>query len=414
MYHITMMKISVSKLIFKLSHFFLGVFFILFTFLSKSQDLPDLGGEEGSELSPIVEHQLGKRIMLDLRKDSLYLDDLVVIDYLNYLGGILLNSIDEGSNELNYQYFFFAMKDSSINAFALPGGFIGSNTGLIISAKTESELASVLAHEISHVEQRHIARMLSNRGRNSLLPIAGLILAAIAGQTSPDLAKAALMGSSGLAAQNQLNFGRNAEREADRLGLKILLQSGFEPKGMINFFGRLQKATRNRSNKLPSYLRTHPLTTERISDIEARIRNYPETKIKDSLDFEFIKSRLLVLQNDSFQSIKNSEIFFYQQLNEGNLSKKLAAKYGISLISYARNDFSKAFNLINDILEQVEKNSLQFKTTILQSFIIELMIAKKNYVQALKTVEDIKKEFPYSKSISRLYFDSLVKNEKKK
>src|SRR5690606_22019598 len=160
--------------------------------------------------------------------------------------------------------------DPVLNAFALPGGFIGVHSGLILAAQSESELASVMAHEIGHVAQRHIARMIGKQKQDALIPLASLLLGALAATASPDAGMAVIAGGQGLAVQRQLNFSRDAEREADRVGLDIMRDAGFETAGMINFFGRLQKASRGYNDSAPAYLRTHPLTTERIADIEAR------------------------------------------------------------------------------------------------------------------------------------------------
>ena len=253
--------------------------------LLHAQNLPNLGGTDGEELSPLMERRLGEQVMNNIQRDPDYLEDAPTLDYLNQLGGQLLGTSPEARGDAGYDFFFFAVRDPSLNAFALPGGFIGSHSGLVLAAQSESELASVLAHEIGHVSQRHIARMIGNQRKDALLPMAGILIAALAARSSPDLAGAAMMGGTGLAAQRQLSFGRDAEREADRLGLQILRGAGFELNGMVNFFGRLQNASRNRTDNLPSYLRTHPMTGERMADIEARIRNLSYKQHIDSLDF---------------------------------------------------------------------------------------------------------------------------------
>ena len=162
--------------------------------------------------------KLGEQVMNNIRRDPDYIEDAAVVDYLNQLGGALLGSSAEARGDTGYDFFFFAVRDPSLNAFALPGGFIGSHSGLVLAAQSESELASVLAHEIGHVSQRHIARMIGNQRQDSLLPLAGLLLGVLAMRSSPDLAGAAMMGGTGLAAQRQLSFGRDAEREADQIG----------------------------------------------------------------------------------------------------------------------------------------------------------------------------------------------------
>ena len=200
-----------------------------------AQALPNLGGGDSAELSPLQERKLGEDIMNGIRRDPAYMSDLPTLDYLNQFGNSLLAAIPDARGETDYDFFFFAVRDPTLNAFALPGGFIGANSGLVLAAQSESELASVMAHEIGHVSQRHIARMIGNQKQDALLPIAGLLLGALAMRASPDLGMAAMMGGTGVAAQRRLSFGRDAEREADRIGLNILNGGGFEATGMVNF-----------------------------------------------------------------------------------------------------------------------------------------------------------------------------------
>src|SRR5690606_26973355 len=196
------------------------------------------------ELSPVMERKLGEQVMRQIRRNRDYLDDMPVQEYLNNIGNDLLSVRPEARGEAQYDYFFFAVRDPVLNAFALPGGFIGVHSGLVLAAQSEWELASVMAHEIGHVAQRHIARMLGKQRQDMLIPLAGMLLGALAASASPDAGMAMMMGSQGLAVQRQLNFSREAEREADRIGLDILREAGYETNGMINFFGRLQQAAR--------------------------------------------------------------------------------------------------------------------------------------------------------------------------
>ena len=142
--------------------------------------------------------------------------------------------------------------------------------------------------------QRHIARMLGKQKQDMLIPLAAMVLGALAISSSPDAGVAMIMGGQGLALQRQLNFSRDAEREADRVGLDIMREAGFETAGMINFFGRLQTASRNYSDNAPPYLRSHPMTTERIADIQARTRDLRYRQHVDSLDFPLIQALSLI------------------------------------------------------------------------------------------------------------------------
>ncbi|MDB5755815.1 MAG: peptidase, partial [Massilia sp.] len=234
--------------------------------------LPMLGDSARGDLSPVIERKLGEEIMRDIRRDRDFLDDDAILEYLNNFGSGLVASFPGARGETGADYYFFAVRDPMINAFALPGGFIAVHSQLLIAAQNESELASVLSHEIGHVAQRHIARMIGQQKQDALMPLAAIILAALASKAGPDAAIGVFMGGQGLAIQRQLNFSRDAEREADRVGFQIMGAAGFDTSGMVAFFQRLQAATKSYSDLTPPWLMSHPLTSERISDIRARIR----------------------------------------------------------------------------------------------------------------------------------------------
>jgi predicted Zn-dependent protease len=231
-----------------------------------AQGLPELGEPSQAAFTPSQERLLGRSIMREARRDPTYYDDAEVTDYISRVG----NRLAARGSDVRQEFEFFMMRDPQINAFALPGGFIGVHTGLIMAAQSESEMAGVVAHEISHVTQRHIARMINNQQSNQWLEIAALALAILAARSNSQVAEAAAAIGPALAVQQQLNFSRDFEREADRIGLQLLEKAGFDPQGMGQFFERLQRATRIYEGGAPSYLRTHPVTFERIADMQNR------------------------------------------------------------------------------------------------------------------------------------------------
>jgi len=250
--------------------------------------LPDLGESSASDLSPAAEQRLGERIMRDIRwHEAAYLDDPETEAYLNTLG----NRLVEASGASG-RFHFFALRDTTINAFALPGGFIGVHSALIETAQSESELASVLAHEAAHVEQHHIARMVGKQAQSSLIMLASLLIAVLAARSSDQVAQAAVAGGAAAGMQSQLSYSREFEREADRIGLQTLDAAGFDVRGMPAFFERLQRESRLYENNAPGYLRTHPLTTERIADMENRVANMRFRQVPSSEDFFLIQARL--------------------------------------------------------------------------------------------------------------------------
>ena len=260
--------------------------------------LPDLGEVGAGDLSPIAERRVGEQAMREIRwREQAYVEDPEVEDYLSGLGlGLAAHA-----PAVSQSFSFFAVRDASLNAFALPGGFIGVHTGLIVEARSESELAAVLGHEIAHVTQRHIAQMVGNQGRTGLIMLASLIVAILAAGSNSQAAEAAIATGSAAGIQSQLSFSRDFEREADRIGLQILSQAGFDVRGMSSFFERLQRGSRLYENHAPVYMRTHPLTTERIADIENRVQSIAYRQVPDSVSFRLVRAKLIAEGGDAHE-----------------------------------------------------------------------------------------------------------------
>ncbi len=298
---------------------------------AQSVELPSLGEAGSEELSPGLERRIGEQIMAQIRRDPAYLADAEANEYINHLGYQLVSV----SAARSMDFVFFMVRDPMMNAFALPGGFIGVHSGLVIAAQNESELAGVLAHEIGHVSQRHIARMLGNQKDSMAIQIGALLLAILAARSgsssSGDLAQAAIMGGQAAAIQQQLNFSREAEREADRVGFVTLVDGGFDGRGLEQFFGRLQQGSRLYEGTAPAYLRTHPLTVERISDMQNRSRTLRTKQRADSIDFQLIRARLRVLQETTVQGWRDQLDYFNSQLKNRTAPSEAGAYYGASL-----------------------------------------------------------------------------------
>ena len=289
-----------------------------------AQALPDLGDSSQVGFTPAQERKVGEAIIRQIRAQGAYLQDPEVNDYLNELGHRLVAA----SADAKQDFEFFAVPDSQINAFALPGGFIGVHTGLVLLAQNESELASVLAHEISHVTQRHMARMVANQKNSLLLSLAGLalaILAARGGANSGQNVQAIMAGSQALQAQNQLNFTRDNEYEADRIGFNRLVAAGFDPDGMATFMAKLQRSTRFVEGTAPSYLRTHPITYERIAEAQSRAQGLPYKQVPDSLDFHLVRALLKSYQGDAREQVASFDV----ALREKKYNNEIAERYGL-------------------------------------------------------------------------------------
>jgi len=289
------------------------------------QHLPDLGDAAQADFSPAQERKLGETIIRQLRASGGYMNDPEVNDYLNQLGQRLV----QGTREAKQDFEFFAVPDSQVNAFALPGGFIGVHTGLILLAQSESELASVLAHEISHVTQHHIARMISGQKDSMLMTLAGLALAVLAsrahGSSSGDATMAAIASSQAAALQHQLNFTRENEYEADRIGFQRLDAAGFDVTAPATFMEKLQRSTRFIDNGAPNYLRTHPVTYERIAEAQSRAAGLRYRQVADSLDFHMVRALLRSYEGEP----KDAVAFFDNALAERKYNNEIATHYGL-------------------------------------------------------------------------------------
>ncbi|MEJ2175466.1 MAG: M48 family metalloprotease [bacterium] len=276
---------------------FLCAFLAALPRASAQMALPDLGGTADATLPPQVERGIGEELMREIRyRDPDYVDDAEVTEYLNLLGGRLVAV----APDVRQAFDFFVIRDGSINAFALPGGFIGVNTGLIVQSASESELASVLAHEIAHVTQRHIARMVGAQEQMQIPMIAGVIAAILLGGSRPDLAGGAIAAVQGAGVQSQLNYTRSFEREADRVGFQMLASSGFDPRAMAAFFDKLQRATRvSDDGSVPGYLRTHPMSIDRMSDAQNRAEHLRYKQTPDSLEYHLVRAKLRADSGDA-------------------------------------------------------------------------------------------------------------------
>ncbi|MBC7943679.1 MAG: M48 family metallopeptidase [Burkholderiales bacterium] len=302
--------------------------------VARADGLPDLGDVSQSAFSPLQEQQIGESIMLEIRNDKSYLSDPELTDYLNDLGYRLVSN----SPDSRQAFEFFLIRDSSVNAFALPGGFIGVHTGLITTAQSESELAGVVSHEVAHVTQRHLARMISGQKQSTIMSLGLLALAILAARVNSEVSQAAVAGAQATAIQSQLDFTRDHEREADRVGLQILQKSGFDPRAMPSFFERLQKSTRVIENNAPAYLRTHPLTYERIADVQSRTQEMSYKQVPDSPAFQLLRAKLRA----NTGSAKEAVVYFEDSVQEKKFTNEAASRYGLVAALMRTKDYARA------------------------------------------------------------------------
>ena len=261
-------------------------------------NLPDIGSPADATLSKNDEARLGRAIMAQIRKMGQVVEDPLITEYVNEIGHRIAA---QANNDGIYDFSFFVIEDPVINAFALPGGFIGVHTGLLEATRNEDELAGVLAHEVAHVTQRHIARSIHSGQRQSMMSMAimlGAILAAVAGADG-DAVQGAIAVAQGTAAQQQINFTRSNEYEADRVGIEALANAGFDPQGMASFFEVISRSNTPMEYRTPEFLRTHPVSSARIAESRNRARNYPPVHTNDTVNYGIARARILVASQDT-------------------------------------------------------------------------------------------------------------------
>lgn len=253
-------------------------------------ELPTLGDPTQQSFSPFNEYLMGKQFYMTLRANVPFIEDLEVDDYVNTLGQRLVSHTDHV--ERNFK--FFVIDINSINAFAGPDAYLGFHSGLILAAKNESEFAGVMAHEISHVTQRHLARALTESSSNPATMFATILAGILLASQNPDAGAALIYGGQAALIQSQINFTRSNEHEADRIGIRILQEAGINPEGMASFFETLLKNADNNQISQMEYLRTHPLNSTRVAEARNRISEQNRSLRDDSLDFQLMRSRVLL------------------------------------------------------------------------------------------------------------------------
>ncbi len=310
--------------------------------------LPSLGESASADLSVGAERRIGDQIMREARRDPEYLDDPILLEYLQSIWTPLVAAARRQGNiepdvDASFAWESFLVRDRSVNAFALPGGFVGTHLGLIAITTTPDQLASVLAHELSHVTQRHIARSIAPQERASVMAIVAMLLGVIAASRSGnvDVANAAIMGGQGAAIQAQLNFSRDVEREADRMGYGLLADAGFAPSGMSAMFEKMDIATRHNDNGGFPYLRSHPLTVDRISEARNRTLLSHSAPARPTLLHSMMQQRSRVLMADGTQEL----LRLAGATTQPQLNERVGALYGGALAAALLKDHVRAQSL---------------------------------------------------------------------
>ncbi|MBS0315519.1 MAG: M48 family metalloprotease [Proteobacteria bacterium] len=314
---------------------------------AQAQPLPSLG--DGGDLSIGAERRMGEQVARELYRDPSYIDDPVLAEYVQGIWTRLLaaaRALGEVGPEMEQRYAWQIVlgADPEINAFAVPGGYLGLELGLIAAVDDPDELASVLAHELSHVTQRHISRMMAQDSRTLPLILGAILVGAIAASRNPDAGNAVIAGGQAAAVSGQLKFSRDMEREADRVGYGVLVKAGYSPKAFAAMFEKLREASRLNDDDAYPYLRTHPLTGERIADMQARAQFAGGPPLPPlSMPQAMIKARAQVLSQGSVDALRAAVAGGQDAaLGQQPRVRQVGALYGAALASLKLREFDKA------------------------------------------------------------------------
>ena len=371
-----------------------GLFLLASIPLLSDEDLPVIGDASSSVISIASEYNLGRLYMAQLRRSLPEYIDPVTQDYTEHL----VYRLSEYSELKDRRLEIALINEKSVNAFAAPGGIIGINAGLIFHANTEGQLASVLSHELAHLSQRHFARRMQRQKDRSLansLMILGSI--ALAGATSNP--NALLVGQQAITQQN-LSFSRGDEQEADRIGFKNLISAGFDPKSTTYMFEKLQSLSRLSGSNELEFLRSHPLTKNRIADAQSRAQGFDGDNYRNSLDYDLIRQRSIV----HFSDIpRQAVIIFEKELKEAQTVRdKIRANYGLALAYSKAKRHTEALKTLRKALNTDSEN------LILQIGILELHVAAENGFEAEVLASSLLRTNPNNYPITMLFNKVLM------
>ena len=366
---------------------------------AQTLELPNIGDYSQQYLSQDTERRLGLAILQRIRDRGLVIDDVQLNEYLASVG----QRIAAYAEQTSQPYTFFWIDAATINAFATPGGFIGVNSGLFLATRNEGELAGVMAHEIAHVSQRHIARAIADAKRLALPIAAALVASAVlAAASDSDAGQAALAGTMAVGAQRQINFTRANEQEADRVGYQLLAQAGFDGNSMADFFARLQRLSGGVSDQAPDYLLTHPRPTSRMADTQNRSSAIPSASSvlpRDKTAYFLAKARMLVMTTTNTGVLLQH---FKKTLQTGDYEHADAERYGYTLALKRAGHYDDALVQIAR-LRKSDSDRLAYRIEE-----AEILLAKGERERAWRMFEDAKGLYPDDYTLAIHYGRALT------
>ena len=362
---------------------------------STSPDLPDIGNPAGALITQNDEYQLGAQIVKSLRDQKAILDDPEVSEYLQQLGQRLAAQAPDG----HQKFTFFAVRENTINAFALPGGFIGVNYGTVLASRSESELAGVIGHEIAHVTQRHIARTIKAQSTQGIAQTAAILAAILIGAIAggADAMQGAIAIAQGAAAQQQVNFTRSNEYEADRVGIGFVAAAGFDPMGMATFFEAMSRHDGIAGQWIPEMVQTHPVNANRIAEARARAAQFDRPKVVDSATYECIRERIRVIT-----APRDADIASRYAKETQAVKGSLGQQYGQALALMESGKNVEAAEILHDLVDKHEN------LTLLHSALAQAEVQGKMENDGIATFARAELLFPRNVPLTVRYAEALM------
>ena len=379
-------------------HLLLFVLFFspLFHSVVDEDPLPSLGDYSSASISLSGEYNMGRLWLAMYRGSTKEHSDPLMRTYLENL----IYRLSETSEVRDRRFEFIILEDKTINAFAAPGGIIGINLGMFLNTQKEGELASVMCHELAHLSQRHFAR---SQNRNSPLANALMILGSIAVAAASRNPEAILIAPAAMQ-QMSINYTRSNEKEADRIGFNNLVRAGFNPDDMTMMFQRMQDKYQNENSEQFSYLMTHPLPSERLTDMRIRadsLEKASKDSYRDNLDFYFMQKRAEVWAEKDVEKL----VIKYKKDSKSQINNiSLAAKYGLSLALKQTNNFEEGFSILRELIKKIPNN------LVLESSLMELHVAAKNYYEAISLGKNILEIHENNYAASILLADAYIED----
>ena len=362
-------------------------------------DLPELGNSASDVLSNAEEKEYAKGLVRQMRAYELLIEDPLISDFFSDMGFNLASRSDQPEAA----FTFIVLDQPVINAFAAPGGVIALHSGLILLADTQDEVAGVLSHEIAHITQLHMYRAFEKGKTMNVLAMLAMLGLILASGGDGDVISGAVAGTQAAAAQAQINFTRHNEVEADRVGIRTLAAAGYDPQGMADFFGKMSKTNRANGEGPPEFLRTHPMSVDRIAEAENRIQNLPPVEADECRQFYIVQARLRALLENDVNKVINH---FKSELEKPlTAARKNGNLYGLAIAKQRNSEYDEAAAILSGLLED-EPSRLAFQLQM-----ANLHLARGQHDQAINAFADLYHSFPGNQAIALEYGKALLEQQ---